>query len=150
MSEEISKAARNLFATDLNCAQSVLVTVAKAKGSMFDQAASVTAGFGGGIAHEGLVCGAVTGAVMALGLLKSRQITDNTKLKEETNAIAQTFMTRFRSEFGSIICNDLTGIDIRDKKQVSAADSAGIFKNVCMKVVGRAAEIVAELTTSID
>ena len=150
MSDTIGEAARARFRTDFNCAQSVLVSVLEAKGLLFGHAPSVAVGFGGGIGHEGLVCGAVTGAVMALGIIQSQRITDNKRLKEETYDLVQEFMTRFRKDFGSIICNDLTGIDIKDEKQLNSPSAVGIFETVCMNVVGRAADIVSEMSEKLD
>ena len=51
-----------------NCAQSVLVTFAKEMGLTEQQAYALGAHFGAGMRH-GSTCGAITGALMALGMM---------------------------------------------------------------------------------
>lgn len=51
-----------------NCAQSVLVPFAEHAGYTADQACAFSAAFGGGM-QTGNLCGAFTGALMALGVL---------------------------------------------------------------------------------
>jgi len=51
-----------------NCAQSVLVPFAEQAGMTTEQALAVAQGFGGGM-QTGGICGAISGGVMALGVL---------------------------------------------------------------------------------
>ncbi len=51
-----------------NCAQTVLVAFADKTGLTEEQAHAISANFGGGM-RTGSVCGAVTGAIMALGAM---------------------------------------------------------------------------------
>ena len=51
-----------------NCAQAVLIPFAEQAGLQADQAYRLAQAFGGGM-RSGSVCGAVTGALMALGVL---------------------------------------------------------------------------------
>lgn len=51
-----------------NCAQAVLIPFAEKQGMTVEQAYAVAQAFGGGM-QIGSICGAVTGALMALGVL---------------------------------------------------------------------------------
>lgn len=51
-----------------NCAQAVLGTLGPGAGLESPECFRVAAAFGGGMARMGLVCGAVTGGMMVLGL----------------------------------------------------------------------------------
>ena len=57
-----------LFEVGYNCSQSVLITYSSELGLSEDLALRIAAPFGGGIGHMGEVCGAVSGAMMVLGL----------------------------------------------------------------------------------
>ena len=58
---------------------------------------------------KGEVCGACTGALMALGL-KFGQCEDNDEASRyKTNEIAVKFFGQFREENGSYICKELLG-----------------------------------------
>ena len=55
------------FSNGFNCSQAVLSVFAEDLALSEETAVSIASGFGGG-ARNGQLCGAVTGAVMALGL----------------------------------------------------------------------------------
>jgi C_GCAxxG_C_C family probable redox protein len=62
------------FRQDFNCAQSVLVAFAPQLGMDESQALKLASPFGGGVVRRGQICGAVTGALMVLGLAQGRRI----------------------------------------------------------------------------
>ena len=70
MSKYIEKSAalRATVTPQYNCAQSVVMPFAAETGMNEEDARRIAANFGGGM-KRGSVCGAVTGALMALGLL---------------------------------------------------------------------------------
>ncbi|MGD2206145.1 MAG: C-GCAxxG-C-C family protein, partial [Anaerolineae bacterium] len=67
-------------------------------------------GFAGGIGNTGAVCGAVVGAVMAIGLKLSRGDTMEESLHRL--AVPREFRRRFEAEMGTISCRELTGADL--------------------------------------
>ena len=93
---EKARALRNRTDVHCNCAQSVLLTFAPALGLTEEQAFGLCANFGGGM-KMGSVCGAVTGALMVLGLAGLRDKADLT-----------AFLAAFRAETGDLLeCRDL-------------------------------------------
>jgi len=59
--------ARNRFLTSMNCSQAVVETYAPSLGMTIEQARRVAAAFAGGMGM-GSECGAITGALMVIGL----------------------------------------------------------------------------------
>jgi C_GCAxxG_C_C family probable redox protein len=137
--------ARELFAGDCNCAQSSMKAILSASNLDFDQVVPLAAGLGGGVAHQGNVCGAVSGSIAALGVLNSRLYSDVAKHKEETYALAEEFVQRFKQTHGSILCNDLTCVDMTDTKARSSAVKDGTFTKVCPIYVETAVKLALEL-----
>lgn len=86
----------------------------------------ITSAFGGGIAQTGNVCGALTGALMALGLKY-----DNAEKADEA---AVKFLDEFKSLNGSIICRELINHDLMTDKDIKQAFARGSFDN-CPKFV---------------
>ncbi len=81
----------------------------------FHRYVKMASGFGRGVSGRGSICGAVSGAVMALDL---KYGTDGTENYEEFNEkrlvlrkITQKFMRDFENEFGAVNCSDLLGND---------------------------------------
>ncbi len=138
--------ARRYFSGNHNCAQSVMKAMLVETKMDFDQVIPLTAGLGGGVAHEGSVCGAVTGAIAALGVLNSRHYTDLVKHKEAAYKDSEEFIRRFKEVHGSVHCNDLTGIEMADLKARQKAMEGGLFAQRCPKFVENAVRIALEIS----
>ena len=99
--------------------------------------------FGGGIGNTGSVCGAVAGAVMAIGLRKERGDTMEDWLR--LSSVAQEFRRRFEAEMGSINCRELTGADLSTEEGLKEYMSSDTPMKVCFPAVGVAYRLVVEL-----
>lgn len=128
-----------------NCCQAVLRAVLEEKGLMFDEAVFVCSGFGGGIIGRGEVCGAVSGAVMAIGLVTKAFYGDLAEHKKVTRETAKIFYERFEGIYGISTCNGLIGIDKNDPEAKRKASEAGIYRENCPKFVRSAVNIVLDL-----
>ena len=100
------------FQQHYNCAQSVLWAVAETCGLACPACIpAVALAMGGGIGHTGRACGALTGAVMALGLAVDRAVVGGSlsARKDEANRLTDALVHRFADEFGSTDCLALLG-----------------------------------------
>ncbi len=141
----MSQKAKEYFSTGYNCAQAVLRAVMEEKNLYFDQAPIVAAGFGGGISRRGEMCGALTGAIMAIGMLTYQTEKDVSKHKGLTYKMVGEFLEKFNEVHETPICNELLGIDITDPEARSKANEEGLFSTICPKFVETATKIVLEL-----
>ena len=91
-----------------------------------DTCMKIASAFSGGIARTGNVCGALTGALMALGLKY-----DNAEKADEA---AVKFLDEFKSLNGSIICRELINHDLMTDEDIKQAFAKGSFDN-CPKFV---------------
>lgn len=89
-----------LFRSGCNCSQAVFVAFADALGMDEETALRVSSGFGGGLARQREVCGAVAGATMVLGMRHGPD-------KAKVYAAVQAFCEKYRAACGSIICREL-------------------------------------------
>jgi C_GCAxxG_C_C family probable redox protein len=99
-------------------------------------------GFAGGIGNTGAVCGAVVGAVMAIGLKLGRA--DTMEGMMQNLGVAREFRRRFEAEMGHIDCRELTGLDLTtgDVTQLMNSD---IPEKVCFPAVAAAYRLAVEL-----
>jgi C_GCAxxG_C_C family probable redox protein len=100
-------------------------------------------GFAGGIGNTGAVCGAVVGAVMAIGLKLERADTMDEALRRL--AVTQEFRRRFEAEMKDITCRGLTGADLSTKEGREQFMSSDIPQTVCFPAVGAAYRLLVEL-----
>ncbi len=99
--------------------------------------------FAGGIGNTGAVCGAVSGAVMAIGLKKEQGDTMEDMLG--TLAVAQEFRSRFEAEMKTINCRELTGADLTTEEGVAQYMGSDTPQTVCFPAVGMAYRLVVDL-----
>jgi len=100
-------------------------------------------GFAGGIGNTGAVCGAVAGAVMAIGLKLGRADTMDEGLRRL--AVPQEFRRRFEAEMEEITCRGLTGADLSTEEGREQYMSSDIPQRVCFPAVGAAYRLVVDL-----
>ncbi|MFW9923305.1 MAG: C-GCAxxG-C-C family protein [Candidatus Thorarchaeota archaeon] len=133
------------FSSDYNCAQAVLSAVTEDNEQKLNQIPHIAAAFGGGIIGRGEICGAVSGALMAIGVLNGRIYTDIIEQKAKTKEDSEKFYEEFEKIFGHNTCNGLIGIDRRDPVARQQAVDAGLYKKNCPKFVEEAVRIVFEI-----
>jgi len=135
------KTAQERFDQKFNCSQAVFSAYASQLGIQEEIALKLASPFGGGTAHQGHVCGAVTGALMVLGLHKGNATPET---KEETYRLAEEYIKRFQEFHGSILCRELTGYDISKPDEYQKARESRVFSDTCPGLVKDATELVAE------
>jgi C_GCAxxG_C_C family probable redox protein len=134
-----------LFARGVSCAPAILAAYAPRLGVTEEQAARTACCFGGGMIGTGKTCGAVTGAMMALGLAHGSGATVDLPRKHAAYAKTAELWKRFTERHGSITCNDILGLDLSTPEGREKAAASGVFKTTCAPVVEDAARIVGEL-----
>ena len=142
--ERHDERAYELFLSGCNCAQAVLLAFAPDAGLTEQQALRVASSFGGGIGGMREVCGAVSGMLMAAGLLYGYAPGDRAG-KSEHYARVRELSERYREENGSIICRELLGLG-RDVNYVPPSDRSTEYykKRPCPKLCACAAGILAQ------
>jgi C_GCAxxG_C_C family probable redox protein len=137
--------AASLFEQGFTCGQAVLAAFAEDHGLDRDTALRLACAHGGGIARTGSTCGAVSGALMVIGLAHGRTKVEDEAAREKTYAATLTFLERFREEHGSDLCRQLLGVDIGTAQGRDVAMKSGFFKTRCPLFVRSATRIVATL-----
>ena len=126
-----------LFESGYVCSQAVFAAFSEDLGLPKEQALKIGACFGSGM-RKAEVCGACTGALMALGLKYGEN-------KEKSNEVCNKFLDEFKNENGSFICRNLLGCDISTPEGVKYARDNNLFKELCPKMVESAAKITENI-----
>lgn len=126
-----------LFENGYMCSQAVFAAFSKELGIPKEQALKIGACFGSGM-RKGEVCGACTGALMALGLKYGES-------KSKSDEVCERFLDEFEKENGSFICRDLLNCDISTREGVEHALENNLFKEFCPLMVESAAKIAEEI-----
>lgn len=135
-----------------NCCESVIIRVDDGHPipGFGLEALRIASGFGGGVAGWGSVCGAASGAVMALALLHGTNGGETSEVfqarRDWLRKLSQEFLRSFEREFGSVNCMDLLGVDRRTeegKRRYDELKAKGVFG--CSEYVDWATERVLKM-----
>jgi len=133
------------FKEGFSCSQALLSTYASQLGLDREKALRLATAFGGGMARMGETCGAVTGALMLIGLKYGRVRADDQEAKERTYGLVTEFVKRFKARNGSIVCKELLGYDLSTPEGRRLIEEKGLIPTLCPKFVKDAAEIIEEI-----
>lgn len=126
-----------------NCAQSVLAAFADQIGMPEQELMSLAGGFGAGTG-TGELCGAVSGAVMALGLLTPVDMEEPVTSKKRTMELSREFQKRFSERFDALRCSDLLKKKFTPDERTPAAREMGVTGH-CAVMIVTAVEILEEM-----
>ena len=132
------------FSQGFNCSQSVFAVFAEKYGLNKETALKIGCGFGGGM-RNAEICGAVTGAVMVIGLRYGHAVGNDDNSKTLCYQKTVEFTTAFKRMNKSIICRDLLGHDISDPNEMNKAAEKGLFRTTCVEMICNAVELLEEL-----
>jgi C_GCAxxG_C_C family probable redox protein len=110
-----------------------------------EMALRVAGAFGAGMARTGETCGAVTGALMVIGLNHAKTRKDDDDSRERAYALAQEFMDTFRERNGSLLCRDILGVDVSTPEGIADVRKRDLFRTICPMFVRNAGEILEEI-----
>ncbi len=135
----------DLFTAGNSCSQSVLKAYAEEMGLESGLALKLASGFGGGMARQGQTCGAVTGAMMVIGLKHGFTAPDDDINKDATYKLVREFTRRMEKRFNTTTCNEMVGHDISTAAGHEAAKKDDVFNRLCPGFVRAATEILEDL-----
>lgn len=124
---DIKEKAIGYHKAGFNCAQSVLLACNEYTGLDDNTALAISAGFGGGL-RSGEVCGAISGAVMALGLVFPFTDAEDAEAKAKIAELAKNCVSKCKEEYPCVRCVELKANDVN-----------------CGQIIGRMAEIAEEM-----
>ncbi len=131
-----------LFESGFYCAESVLLAFAKSRGIESDLLPAIATGFCSGIANSSGMCGAVSGAIMSLGLGRGRRAPSESV--EPTYAAVQALLAQFADRFGSTNCLELCGCDLNTEAGQARFEATGQGER-CARYVEQATRMALAL-----
>ncbi len=138
-----SELAKQNFINGMNCAQSVFCAFADVHGFDADTAYRISSSFGGGIGRLREVCGALSGALMVMGLLEGGYPVSDGAAKAAHYKKIQVFASAYEKEIGSIKCWKILGLEEGPSEPVPEAHTPEyLAKRPCVRCVEAAARLL--------
>jgi C_GCAxxG_C_C family probable redox protein len=144
--EERRNQAIENFKAGYNCSQAVFLAYSDLFELDEKLAKQISAPFGGGMGRLGEVCGALSGAFMAVGLRYPADNPEDKDAKAFNYKMVQRVAAPFKDKFGTIICRDLLDAKRMTFEPNPADPQAGFLaKRPCARFVAEAAEILGNV-----
>ena len=147
LDKRVERAVDN-FMAGYGCCQSVVAAFADLYGVDEKTALRFGAGFGGGVGRLRMMCGAVSGIVMLVGLDCGQTEGSDREGKSACYKVVQELLARSEQQNGSLICAEILGLKGHDKANCTYEASprtAEYYKTrPCAAKVESAARIFAD------
>ncbi|MBR3107665.1 MAG: C_GCAxxG_C_C family protein [Clostridia bacterium] len=138
--------AKRLFLAGYNCAQAVFCAFCDETGLDIDSAARMASSFGGGMGRLREVCGTVSGALLALGILRGYDDPNDPDAKAEHYRLVQEYARRFREKNETIICRELLkDVPVTPGGIPEPRTPEFYARRPCLRLAGEAAAILDEM-----
>jgi C_GCAxxG_C_C family probable redox protein len=142
ITSKVRKSAEAFFDSGLFCAESVILAIGKAYGVESELLPKIATSFCSGMARTSGPCGALSGALMAMGLMLGRSNADQSI--QDCYTPTQQLIREFEQEFGARNCSDLLGFDLGTPEGQAAFRERALHEH-CRRYTGKAAEMAARI-----
>ena len=133
------------FMSGFTCSSAVFSTFSEEIGLDPDTAKKVACGFGAGISKTGNICGAVSGAILVIGLKYGKKNKGDDAATEKTRGLVREFIREFTARHGSVNCTELLGYNLSDPEDYEKARVSRLFVTKCPELVRDAASILEKI-----
>jgi len=104
--------------------------------------------FGAGLGRRGEICGALAGALIAVGLQKGRRRGEGDEAKERSYEFTAQVVESFRDRFGTILCRELIDVDLSDPGGRELYGQNDIRNKYCVDFVAEAVRLAHDAISS--
>lgn len=132
------------------CSEAVLMALAECMGKESPLIPRIATGFGAGVGREGEVCGALSGAVMGLGLRFGRDTPGFPRDGRRPYWYATELAKGFRELHGRLRCRDLLGLDLTNPEDYRKYSEENLWGTRCRELITSATELAYDLLGRAD
>ena len=136
--------AEKYFLDGCNCAQAVALAFADECGCDSDFMFRAASAFGGGMCRMREVCGALSGAMIVIGLIYGEGNEREHEIKKALYASGQAIFAGFRDELGTVVCRELLSPAEGAGNAPDARGGDYYKRRPCSKIVHFTADLLSE------
>lgn len=125
------------------CVEAVLKTLADAKGVKSEFIPAISTGMGAGIARTGQICGAVTGAILGLGLWFGRN--EPVISVRKPYWYSRLFIESWIESQCKTTCSGLLDLDLDNPEDMAVFQEKNYWETKCEKYIINAVELAVSI-----
>ena len=130
------------------CVESVLKALADLKGVESEYIPAISSGMAAGVARTSQICGAVSGAILGLGLWfgRSTPVTGDRK----PYWYSRLFLNRWMEAHPTSSCSELLGIDLDNPEGYKVFQSEDMWENKCKRYIRESTGLAYDILVEED
>ena len=132
--EKAVRTAEGYAADGFLCSEAVLLALSESMGVESELIPRIATGFAAGVARTGNVCGALSGAVMGLGLRYGRDAPE-TEPGRRPYWYSRRLAEAFEEAYGSVTCPGVLGLDLGDPDDYRRYTEEDMWATTCRDVI---------------
>lgn len=125
------------------CVESVLKALADMKGLESEYIPAISSGLAAGVARTSQICGAVSGAILGLGLWFGRIAPVAGDRKPYW--YSRLFLDRWMETHSTSNCSELLGVDLDNPEEYAVFNSEGMWENKCKRYIREATGLTYDI-----
>jgi C_GCAxxG_C_C family probable redox protein len=133
-----------LFKTGFHCSQAVFSSFSEDFGLPRETALKIAGPFGGGLGGYGRTCGALTGAMLVLGLKYGADKANDSETSRICKEKTRELIEIFEKVYGTSICNELVGFNRSNLSGAELLEKRPHFQKICPKFLETVASFLEE------
>ena len=133
MAKDYVTEALELFKSGFHCSQAVFAVFSEDLGLSRETALKIACPFGGGLGGYGRTCGALTGAMLVIGLKYGTSAVTDPEAKKRSRDKTRALIETFERAHGTSICNELVGFDRSNLGGAELIAKLPYFHTTCSK-----------------
>ncbi len=125
------------------CVEAVFKSLADLHGTESELIPKVSSGFAAGIARTSNICGAITGAILGLGLWFGRN--EIVESDRRPYWYSRKFIEEWMKSHPSTNCTELLGVDLDKPDDYLVFDAENMWENKCKRYIGEAVSLAYDI-----
>lgn len=125
------------------CVEAVFMTLADLHGTDSELIPKVATGFAAGIARTSNICGAVSGAILGLGLWYGRN--EPVEGKRKVYWYSRKFMEEWKKKHFSTSCGELLGVDLDTSEGNDEFYKEDMWEKKCKRYISEAVDLAYDI-----
>ena len=127
------------------CSEAVLQALAESLNISSELIPKVATGFAAGMGRSGEVCGAVSGAILGLGLRFGRNDLQENPPDTRPHWFASEFVKEMKERHGSVTCAGILGLDLQDPEDMKRYYELDHWNTTCRDLIREATSLAYEI-----
>ncbi|MCK4703368.1 C_GCAxxG_C_C family protein [Candidatus Bathyarchaeota archaeon] len=142
--EKAVRAAEGYAAEGFLCSEAVLLALSESMGVESEFIPRIATGFAAGVARTGNVCGALSGAVMGLGLRYGRDAPE-TEPDRRPHWFSRWAAEAFETAYGSVTCLGVLRLDLDDPDDYRRYTEEDMWATKCRDIIKTATGLAYDI-----